>query len=123
MKKYLYLILLVFSNIYSQKEKLIDNTWVIDYYLIGGVKSLPTNKNSNDKIIFNTNNTFNLVEEDEKINGTWSYLPKKRIINIKIDGFPIEVPLKVKLLNENVFAWEGIDEKTGLKKITYMKKL
>lgn len=123
MKKYLYLILLVFGNAYSQKEKLIDNTWVVDYYINGGVKSLPSIKNNNDKIIFNANNTFILIEEGEKINGTWSYIQKKNIIKIKMDDFPIEMPLKIKLLNEKTFAWESIDDETGQKKITYMKKL
>lgn len=123
MKKYLYLILLVFGNAYSQKEKLIDNTWVVDFYINGGVKSLPSIKNNNDKIIFNANNTFILIEEGEKINGTWSYIQKKNIIKIKMDDFPIEMPLKIKLLNEKTFAWESIDDETGQKKITYMKKL
>jgi hypothetical protein len=123
MKKYLYVLLLVFGNAYSQKEKLINYTWVLDYYIIEGTISKPGNKNIDDKIIFNSDNTFSLIEEGESLNGTWTYIQKKNTIKIKMAGFPIEMPLKIKLLNEHTFAWESIDDETGLKKITYMKKL
>lgn len=113
---------MVFGNVYSQKEKLVNITWVVDYYIINGVKSIPSDESKNNKIIFNSNSTFNLTEEEENVKGVWQYFPKKNIIKLKLDDFLIEMPLKIKLLNENAFAWETIDHETGLKKITYMKK-
>lgn len=114
--------LFAFSHGYGQ-EKELCKSWKTDFYIAGGKKQLPNAEEKKNKMTFNSDYTFEGVEEGVAITGLWKFDAKKKKITLKINDFPVNLEMKIITLTENSFVWEARNADDGSFKKTYMVPL
>ena len=69
-------------------QKLLCKNWEVNYAIMGGMKITRKPDASEINYKFNKDQTFFISRNNpkEKKKGTWSYDPKKNLINLTLDG-------------------------------------